>query len=293
MQYRLPMFALVFLAACGGGDDPESDAAQQPDIAVATPSVPVDTTIRQLPPELPALVDSGGTGVPDDPSGDARVPPQAAAPDGSATSGPPPTSTQQQPPASQAVQILNRAEQAYAEVRSMEADFVQQVEVPLLRETLHSHGKIYHRAPDRFLMRFTEPAGDVIVADGQFGWTYQPSFDPSQVIKVRLTEGGRQVDLQREFLSDASERFDATVTGSEQVGGRATHALTLLPRGQSPYQRVRLWIDPQDFLVRRFEITEQNGSVRTIELSNLRPNVTLADELFRFTPPPGTQIFEP
>jgi outer membrane lipoprotein-sorting protein len=84
-----------------------------------------------------------------------------------------------------------------------------------------------------------------------------------------------------------------TLDGTETVTGRPTHALTLTPRGSSPYRRVRVWVDTGDFLVRRFEITEQNESVRTLELSNLRPNVSLSDDLFRFEPPPGVQIYEP
>jgi outer membrane lipoprotein carrier protein len=195
--------------------------------------------------------------------------------------------------ATDANEILNRAERTYAQVRSMEADFVQQVYVPLLQSTQHSRGRIFNRMPDRFLMRFAEPQGDIIVADGRYFWMYYPSTDARQVMRTTLAQGGQQVDLQREFLSDASQRFTAVRTGSENIGGRQTHALTLTPRTPSPYTRIRLWVDAQDFLVRQFEITEQNETVRRLQLSNIRTNVNLSDELFRFTPPPGAQIFEP
>jgi outer membrane lipoprotein carrier protein len=175
----------------------------------------------------------------------------------------------------------------------MEADFVQQVYVPLLDNRQNSRGRIFHRSPDRFLMRFTEPQGDIIVADGRYFWMYYPSNDPRQVIRSPMSAGGQRVDLHREFLSNATERFSATRTGSETVGGRAAHALTLTPRSASPYRRVRLWVDAEDFLVRRFEIVEQNDTERRLELSNLRTNVTLGDDLFRFTPPPGAEVFEP
>jgi outer membrane lipoprotein-sorting protein len=107
----------------------------------------------------------------------------------------------------------------------MDADFAQEVYVPLLDATRASRGKIYHRAPDLFAMRFTDPQGDVIVADGRYVWMYHPSTDPRQVMRSRLTEGGQQIDLQREFLSNATDRYDATRTGSESVAGRVTHAM--------------------------------------------------------------------
>jgi outer membrane lipoprotein carrier protein len=302
MRHRLlAAAALTVLAACGDADRPmvENGAPAQPPVA----SDPVARNTAGLPPvaELPADLRAP------EPAGEApaadtdRTPP--ATPDGSRPSSPaastPPSAAPPlpaTPPAAQgtnANDILARAERAYGQLRSMEADFVQQVRVPLLESTQHSRGKIYHRSPDRFRMDFSDPAGDLIVVDGEYGYMYYPSNDPVTVMRSRLAAGGQQLDLQREFLSDATNRFDATLTGTENVGGRPAHALTLMPRGSSPYQRVRIWVDTQDSLVRRFEIVEQNESVRRIEMSNLRPNVTLSDNLFVFTPPPGTQIFEP
>jgi outer membrane lipoprotein-sorting protein len=174
----------------------------------------------------------------------------------------------------------------------MQAEFVQTVEVPLLGSTQRSRGTIFTRAPDRFLMRFAEPEGDIILADGQYVWMYHPGVDPGQVMRGQLAAGGQQVDLQREFLSDANRRFEVVRTGAETIGGRETHALTLTPRQPSPYSRVRLWVDTRDNLVRRFEITELNESVRTLEVSNLQPNATIGDDVFRWSPPAGAQVYD-
>lgn len=174
----------------------------------------------------------------------------------------------------------------------MEADFTQEVYVPLLDSTQNSRGRIFHRAPDRFLMRFSDPAGDVIVADGRYVWMYYPSTDDGQVMRATLGAGGQQANLYREFLADATSRYAASLDGAESVAGRPAKALTLIPRQASPYRRVRIWVDDQDSFVRRFEISEENGSVRMLELSGLRLNGTLSDDLFRFTPPAGVQVHD-
>lgn len=188
--------------------------------------------------------------------------------------------------------ILRRAERTYAGVRSMQADFVQRVTVPLLDQTQRSRGTLFHRRPDRFLMRFSDPQGDVIVADGRHLWMYYPSADAKQVLRTTLAEAGSTVDLQQEFLSDTDRRFSVTHEGVETVGGRPADRLRLIPREPSQYLRVTIWVDREDSMVRRFEMVEQNESVRTLELSNLRPNVSLPDELFRFTPPAGAEVFD-
>lgn len=191
----------------------------------------------------------------------------------------------------QASTILLRAERAYAAARSLQADFIQDLTVPLLASSQRSRGDIFHRKPDRFLMRFSDPAGDVVVADGTHVWLYYPSSDPKQVIRTSIGEAGR-LDLQREFLSNPTERFSATLHGTENVDGRPAHVLTLVPRTASPYRQVRIWVDARDALVRRFEITENNEAVRRVELRNLRTNVELGDQLFSFTPPAGAQVFD-
>jgi outer membrane lipoprotein carrier protein len=174
----------------------------------------------------------------------------------------------------------------------MEADFSQRVEVPLLGQTVRSQGKLYHRSPDRFLMQFSQPQGDVVVADGRHLWMFYPSVDARQVMRTTMAAAGGQVDLHREFLSNPTERYHAVLSGVEAVGGRATHVVVLTPRTRSGYRQVRIWVDREDALVRRFEITEDNESVRTLELRNIRRNPTLPDQLFQFSPPAGAQIFE-
>ncbi|MEX2582639.1 MAG: outer membrane lipoprotein carrier protein LolA [Gemmatimonadota bacterium] len=306
MQYRSVcttlLGALLALPACAGdGADGGQAEDRRAQAAISEQPVAESRDASGLEPAAAgptgdAAEAAGG------PAGDAEVQPGQSAsstpvdpPRQAASTGSSPGAGSAPPAAvgTAANDILERAEQVYLAVRSMEADFTQRVYVPLLDDDISSRGRIYHRAPDRFLMRFTDPEGDLIVTDGQYAWMYYPSNDPGQVMRARLAEGGQQVDLQREFLSDATERYSATRTGSEQVGGRNTHALTLRPRGPSPYTQVRLWVDAETFLVRRFQITEANESVRTLEMSNLRTNVELSDALFSFTPPPGAQVIEP
>jgi outer membrane lipoprotein carrier protein len=189
-------------------------------------------------------------------------------------------------------EILRRVEQTAAGIRTLEADFSQSLRVPLLNTSQTSSGKLYQRKPDRFLMRFTDPAGEVMVADGRYFWIYYPSTDRNQVVRTSIAEGGEQADFQKQFLSNATERFVATLNGQEAVDGRQAWALTLVPRRASPYRVVRIWVDRQDFLVRRFEMTEENNSVRRVELRNLKVNQPIADALFTFTPPAGAHVFE-
>jgi outer membrane lipoprotein carrier protein len=260
--------------APGGGADDNGISvrtARDPEVAIVTGG---DTAAM-----APAAPSADG--------GAAEAPPAAAAAPAPAGPAAPAQGGRQD-----ANEILRRVEQTAAGIRTLEADFTQSLRVPLLNTNQTSTGKLYQRKPDRFLMRFTDPAGDVMVADGRHFWIYYPSTDRTQVIRTSIAEGGEQADFQKQFLSNATDRFVATLNGEEGVGGRPAWALTLVPKRESPYKVIRIWVDRQDYLVRRFEMTEENNSVRRVELRNLKVNQPVAEALFTFTPPAGTHIFE-
>ncbi|MGH7607939.1 MAG: LolA family protein, partial [Gemmatimonadales bacterium] len=78
--------------------------------------------------------------------------------------------------------ILDRATQAYDSVRNFAADFVQIIDNPMLGAPDTTRGRMFQRRPNHFAMRFLDPRGDRIVADGRHLWLYTPSSTPGQVI---------------------------------------------------------------------------------------------------------------
>lgn len=188
--------------------------------------------------------------------------------------------------------VLRRAAEVYAKSGSLQADFSQRTVNPILRSTVTSSGTLYQRHPDRFLMRFSDPEGDLIVSDGTHFWVYYPSVDRRQVIRMPASRGAGGVDLQAQFVGDPLERFGVVFEGREDVGGRSTYVLLLNPKRPLGYRSLKVWIDAGDHLIRRFELTEESGLVRHFELSNLRLNVRLGDDLFHFVPPEGAQVVD-
>ncbi len=186
--------------------------------------------------------------------------------------------------------ILRSTAAAYDSMSAVAADFTQVLRNTLLGRTTESAGTLYQREPDRFLMDFSDPAGDLIVSDGRWFWMYFPSVDAKQVI--RTPRRGQGLDLKAQFIGDPVERFDYEYHGRETFRGREAHVFTLAPREPVGYRRMKVWIDAEDWLVRRFEIHEDNGNVRHMELRNVVVNPELPDELFEFTPPEGAIVVE-
>jgi outer membrane lipoprotein carrier protein len=303
-QPTLLFTTLALLVACGSPDSaPQTGAPAAPGVAAGELSG--DTTL----PYADGVITDGpmdgvpATGAPG-PSGSGALP--GAAPGAGPGSGPggaagPATGGGTTAPAAPAAggaaettadgaAVLRRASAAYENVRSLQADFVMVFENPLLRQRLTSRGTLYQRQPDRIALRFTDPAGDLILGDGQYFYMYQPSNNPDQYFRQPATAAGQTgVNLQAQFVGNPVERFSHTLEGTESVAGRSAHVLLLVPRQRAEYRSLKVWLDERDSLARRFEITEHNGSVRRFDLQNMQVNPSIPDGVFRFTPPPGAR----
>ena len=182
---------------------------------------------------------------------------------------------------------------AYAKMRTVRASFEQTLTNPLTGTTAVARGEMQQERPSRLSVRFTDPAGDRIVADGKFVWLYLPSTNPGQVIKMPLGDNAATVDLTAEFLESPRSRFDITDAGTTTVGGRATRALTLVPKGTSgDFARATVWVDTATGTLQQFEVTDANGLVRRVRLTEVRLNVPVDRSAFRFRVPRGVSVVE-
>ncbi len=190
--------------------------------------------------------------------------------------------------------ILDRAVAAYAKVNSLRADFVQEVNDPMIGGGEPSRGEFLQQRPGKFAMRWSQPRGDLLVADGQYLWVYLPSSTPNQVVRTRLTgRAGESADVISEFLEHPRDRFSVAYVRADRAGGREADVLALTPleRGAA-YTRVLVWVDRQDALVRRLEITEASGAVRRLSFDRVRTNVTIPASAFTFRPPAGIRVVD-
>jgi hypothetical protein len=71
-----------------------------------------------------------------------------------------------------ATAVMERASERYDRLGALCADFTQEMRVALLNQVTRSEGRICQQDPDLLSMRFTDPAGDQVVADGEYLWMY-------------------------------------------------------------------------------------------------------------------------
>jgi outer membrane lipoprotein carrier protein len=187
---------------------------------------------------------------------------------------------------------VDKAVAAYSELKSTRADFEQTVTNALTGSTLKARGTFEQLRPNRFAFRFTDPKGDMIVADGKYVWLYLPSSTPDQVIRASLSSGAAgALDLIDAFFVNPRSRYTIADGGAATVNGRQTRAVKLTPKDKdSAFEHATVWIDLEDGTIRQLEASEVSGVKRKVVVTSFTPNPPVQAQSFTFRPPKGVKV---
>jgi outer membrane lipoprotein-sorting protein len=190
--------------------------------------------------------------------------------------------------------IIGRSAKVYRSLGSLQADFVQVIDNPMI-DSAESKGTLVQAGPDKLSMRFSDPPGEAIVIDGHHVWVYTPSTVPDQVLRLPVPSGGPAYgyNLLAWFLDRPAERYKASYLRNEQLDGRTVDVIQLVPAVPDlPFEKAVIWLDRESALPRRLEIHEQSGATRTLNLSHIRTNQRVSQTAFVFKVPRGVRIVD-
>jgi outer membrane lipoprotein carrier protein len=190
--------------------------------------------------------------------------------------------------------IVGRSSRVYRSLASLTADFVQVIDNPMI-DSAESRGTLVQAGPAKLSMRFSDPPNEAVVIDGEHVWVYTPSTVPDQVLRLSVPSGGPVYgyNLLAWFLDRPAERYSARYLRQDKIGSRSMDVVELVPAVPDlPFDRAVLWLDREDALPRKLEITEKSGALRTLALSKLRVNRKVPDATFKFEVPPGARVVD-
>ncbi len=195
--------------------------------------------------------------------------------------------------AQDALTILAMAEDTYRQIRTLRAEFSQTLVNPMMG-TETTTGVLYLSPPGRFAMRFVNPEGDRIVADGEWLWLHTPSSVPNQVIRQPIPEAGPATpNLFAQFVDRPLERYRATYIGADSVGGFRVENVFLLPRSPDiPFRSAVISLSA-DGMLRKVALVETSGQRRTLVFESIVVNAPIPEEELIFRVPRGTKIVSP
>ncbi|MFY9744256.1 MAG: outer membrane lipoprotein-sorting protein [Candidatus Sulfotelmatobacter sp.] len=198
--------------------------------------------------------------------------------------------------------VLKKMDTTAANFRTAEANFVWQQYQRVVQETDTQSGTVYYRksADDiEMVAEVKQPDHKVVLyKDGKLQ-VYQPNIN--QVMEY--STGANRGDLESYLVlgfggsgQDLVKSFDVTYVGEENVDGKPTAKLQLIPKSdkvRNTFPKIFLWIDLGRGVSLQQKFMQTQGDWRTATYSDIRIPAKIGNDVFELKTNKKTTFVSP
>ncbi len=184
--------------------------------------------------------------------------------------------------------LVEQVQARFDATRDLRADVAQEVAVLSLGRSVSTTGKVIFKRPGKMRWELRGDESQIIVADGETIWFYQP--EDEQVLKAPVRSAFRS-STPVSFLTGVgkiADDFTASLEGESD--GRID--LLLLPKRASEIGRLVLSVDAESHDIVAAKVTDPLGNVTDLRFTNLQRNTDVAESQFTFEVPEGVDVVE-
>ena len=194
-------------------------------------------------------------------------------------------------PASPSPEDLARRIQArYEGVKDFSADFEQRYTGGALKKQSTERGTVQVKKPGRMRWEYVQPERKLFVADGRLLYAYVPA-DKQVIVSPVPTDD--QATTPVLFLAGKGHLTRDFAVSSTTIAGApaGTVAIKLVPkRREQEYDWLALVVDTGTLALRMLVAGDSQGGTSSFTFTEMKENVGLADSLFSFKIPRGTDV---
>lgn len=189
------------------------------------------------------------------------------------------------PPASDVAGALQRK---YDAIKDFSASFNQTYEGGVLRRKASESGTVYVKKPGRMRWDYTTPEKKLFVSDGRTMFLYFPA--DKQVMKNPVPDQDEATSAVLFLMGKGDIVRDFNVKWAEG-GTENTYRLRLDPKTrQAEYDWLEVAADRHTLQIVGLTAADAQGGRSSFSFSNFKENVGLADKMFQFSIPRGTEV---
>jgi len=192
---------------------------------------------------------------------------------------------QARPPAAETAAAV---QQKYDHVKDFTADFTHIYEGGVLNKKSTERGTVQIKKPGRMRWEYTAPEKKLFVSDGRKVYSHIPADKQVTVSSVPTDDEATTAVLFLAGKGNLTRDFNVKYVDAAADG---TLALRLDPKQpQRDYDWLVIGVDAKSLQIRSLTAADQQGGRSTFQFSNYRENTGLADGLFEFKIPKGTDV---
>jgi outer membrane lipoprotein carrier protein len=195
------------------------------------------------------------------------------------------SSPQVRPPAAD---VAGALQGKYENVKDFTASFTQTYEGGVLRRKALESGTVSVKKPGKMRWDYTSPEKKLFVSDGHTMYLYFPN--EKQVMKNAVPSQDQATSAVLCLLGTGNITRDFNVRWAEGAPD-TTYRLRLDPKTrQAEYDWLEITADRESLRIVGLTAADAQGGRSSFTFSNFKENVGLADKMFQFTIPRGTEV---
>ena len=171
-------------------------------------------------------------------------------------------------------------------LKTMQADFVQNVESQGGSQSISQSGVFYLKRPGKFRWDYAGKDAQLIVADGKTVWLLDRDLEQVSHQPQKMALRGTPAQL----LSQG-EKVDEHFTVLREYKRDGLEWMALAPVDKDS-QVEEVDVAFRDNKLMKLEMTDKLGQHTSFSFSNVQRNPTLSKSLFKFKAPPGFDVWE-
>jgi len=195
------------------------------------------------------------------------------------------SSPQARPPA---LDVAGALQRKYDTVKDFSANFTQTYEGGVLRRKTSEFGTVQIKKPGKMRWDYTSQEKKLFVSDGQTMFLYFPN--EKQVMKNAVPSQDEATSAVLFLMGKGNITRDFNIRWAEG-GPDTTYRLRLDPKArQAEYDWLEITADRETLRIVGLTAADAQGGKSSFNFSNFKENLGLADKIFQFTIPRGTEV---
>jgi outer membrane lipoprotein carrier protein len=191
-----------------------------------------------------------------------------------------------QPPATDLAAELQRR---YDRVKDFSASFTQTYEGGVLRRKAVESGTLHVKKPGRMRWDYAAPQKKVFVSDGTSMFMYFP--EDRQVMTYPVPKEDEATSAILFLMGRGNLTRDFQIRYADRHAASEHYVLRLDPKiRQTEYDWLELEVDRETLQIRTLTAGDAQGGHSTFAFANIKENLGLADKMFQFSIPRGTEV---
>ncbi|ADC70166.1 outer membrane lipoprotein carrier protein LolA [Methanocaldococcus sp. FS406-22] len=178
-----------------------------------------------------------------------------------------------------AEEIAKKMQEKYESMKSMEADVL--ITMNMMGQTKTMQYKYAFEKPNKFYM---ENDDVLIVCDGKTYYVYDKKKNQYTMVEIKGEENNLFNPDYGKLIKSMLEKFNVSYLGEENYDGRKCYVLELISK-ENPEEKMKMYVDEEYWQPLKIEMDGM-----TIEYKDVKFNVDIPDDKFKFVPPEGAKL---